>query len=31
MAIDKKLIDQLPSEYKKHEDVIGENGLLKEF
>src|SRR5437016_12574802 len=31
MAIDKKLIDQLLSEYKKPEDIIGENGLLKEL
>ena len=30
MAIDKKLIDQLLSDYKKPEDIIGENGLLKE-
>ena len=29
MAIDKKLIDQLLSDYKKPEDIIGENGLLK--
>jgi putative transposase len=31
MAIDKKLIDQLLSDYKKPEDLIGENGLLKEL
>jgi transposase-like protein len=31
MAIDKKLIDQLLSNYKKPEDIIGENGLLKEL
>src|SRR5437879_13410138 len=31
MAIDKKLIDQLLTEYKKPEDIIGENGLLKEL
>src|ERR1700691_6776871 len=31
MAIDTKLIDQLLSNYKKPEDIIGENGLLKEF
>ena len=31
MAIDKKLIDQLLSDYKKPEDIIGENGLLKEL
>jgi hypothetical protein len=28
MTIDKKLIDQLLSDYKKHEDIIRENGLL---
>ena len=27
MAIDKKLIDQLLTDYKKPEDIIGENGL----
>ena len=31
MAIDKKLIDQLLSDYKNPEDIIGENGLLKEL
>jgi putative transposase len=31
MAIDKKLIDQLLADYKKPEDIIGENGLLKEL
>src|SRR5580692_12337221 len=31
MAIDEKLIDQLLSNYKKPEDIIGENGLLKEL
>ena len=30
MAIDKKLIDQL-LDYQKPEDIIGENGLLKEL
>src|SRR6516164_51799 len=30
MAIDKKLIDQRLTDYKKPEDIIGENGLLKE-
>ena len=30
MAIDKKLINQLLSDYKKPEDIIGENGLLRE-
>jgi hypothetical protein len=31
MAIDKKLIDQLLADYKKPEDIIGENGLLKQL
>ena len=31
MAIDKKLIDQLLTDYKKPEDIIRENGLLKEL
>jgi len=31
MAIDKALIDQLLAEYKKPEDIIGENGLLKQL
>ena len=31
MAIDKKLIDQLLTDYKRPEDIIGENGLLKEL
>ena len=31
MAIDKKLIDQLLTDYKKPEDIIGESGLLKEL
>jgi hypothetical protein len=31
MAIDKKLIDQLLTNYKKPADIIGENGLLKEL
>jgi hypothetical protein len=31
MAIDKNLIDQLLTDYKKPEDIIGENGLLKEL
>src|SRR6201984_1572056 len=31
MAIDNKLIDQLLTDYKKPEDIIGENGLLKEL
>ena len=31
MAIDKTLIDQLLAGYKKPEDIIGENGLLKQL
>ena len=31
MAIDPKLIDDLLSNYKKPEDIIGENGLLKQL
>ena len=31
MAIDLKLIDQLLADYKKPEDIIGENGLLKQL
>lgn len=31
MAIDLKLIDELLKEYKKPEDIIGENGLLKQL
>ena len=31
MTIDVKLIDQLLTNYKKPEDIIGENGLLKEL
>src|SRR5437868_3166709 len=31
MAIDKKLIDQLLADYKKPEDIIGEDGLLKQL
>jgi putative transposase len=31
MAIDKKLIDELLIDYKKPEDIIGENGLLKQL
>ncbi len=31
MAMDKKLIDELLTNYKKPEDLIGENGLLKEL
>ena len=31
MAIDLKLIDNLLADYKKPEDIIGENGLLKQL
>jgi putative transposase len=31
MAIDMKLIDQLLADYKKPEEIIGENGLLKQL
>src|SRR5437870_1666794 len=31
MAIDKALIDELLADYKKPEDIIGENGLLKQL
>jgi putative transposase len=31
MAIDKKLIDQLLTNFKMPEDIIGDNGLLKEL
>src|SRR5438477_2761199 len=31
MAIDETLIDQLLADYKKPEDIIGENGLLKQL
>src|SRR6266536_3437326 len=31
MAIDTKLIDELPVNYKKPEQIVGENGLLKEL
>jgi hypothetical protein len=31
MAIDVKLIDKLLTDYKKPEDIIGENGLLKQL
>src|SRR5450759_2961145 len=31
MTIDVKLIDQLLTDYKKPEDIIGENGLLKQL
>lgn len=31
MAINPKLIDELLANYKKPEDIIGENGLLKQL
>src|ERR1700682_2410520 len=31
MGIDNKLIDELLKEYRKPEDIIGENGLLKQL
>ena len=31
MVIDTKLLDQLLADYKKPEDIIGENGLLKQL
>ena len=31
MTIDNKLIDNLLKDYKKLEDIIGENGLLKQL
>jgi putative transposase len=31
MGIDKELIDQLLANYQKPEDIIGENGLLKQL
>jgi putative transposase len=31
MAIDLRLIDKLLADYKKPEDIIGENGLLKQL
>src|ERR1035437_4389805 len=31
MAIDLKLIDKVLADYKKPEDIIGENGLLKQL
>jgi len=31
MVIDSKLLDQLLADYKKPEDIIGENGLLKQL
>src|SRR5580658_6174087 len=31
MAIENELLDKLLAEYKKPEDIIGENGLLKQL
>jgi len=31
MTVDKKLIDQMLADYKKPEDLIGDNGLLKQI
>jgi len=31
MTIDPKLVDELLAGYKKPEDIIGENGLLKQL
>lgn len=31
MTINKQLIDQLLKDYKTPEDILGENGLLKQF
>ena len=31
MTINNELIDQLLKDYKKPEDILGENGLLKQF
>ena len=31
MAIDPKVIDELLADYEKPEDIIGENGLLKQL
>ena len=31
MGVDKELIDKLLAEYQKPEDIIGENGLLKQL
>ena len=31
MAIDKSLIDRLLKDYKRPEEIIGENGLLKQL
>ena len=31
MEMDKELIDKLLEDYKKPEDIVGENGLLKQL
>jgi putative transposase len=31
MGIDKELVDRLLADYEKPEDIIGENGLLKQL
>ncbi len=31
MTIDKTILDQLIKDYEKPEDIIGENGLLKQL
>jgi putative transposase len=31
MGVDKELIDKLLADYQKPEDIIGENGLLKQL
>ncbi len=31
MAIDKEVLDKLLANYQKPEDIIGENGLLKQL
>ena len=31
MTIQNELLDQLPGDYKKPQDIIGENGLLKQL
>lgn len=31
MGVDKELIDKLLAEYKSPEEIVGENGLLKQL
>ena len=31
MEINKEVIDKLPADYQKPEDIVGENGLLKQL